>query len=127
MQGQLVCLVVADNARLARTSQTRRRCLLPQSLTQATTDSTDQWAAFQEERQQRQEDLAGLRAHAAQLQALGAAREQELAAATARLGGAPFRVALTLTGCLRRHKLPPAELQHHCMSQAVYPVDLPCL
>ncbi len=58
-----------------------------QSLAQATADATDNLAAFQAERQQRQEELALLRAQLAQLQALGASKEREAAAAAAKAEG----------------------------------------
>ena len=58
-----------------------------QSLLQATTASTDQWEHLQAERQERDEQWALLRAEVAQLRALGASKEHEAAAATARVEG----------------------------------------
>ena len=49
-----------------------------QGLFQATSDCTEQQAAFQAERAEREEAAGVLRAQVQQLQALGAAREHEL-------------------------------------------------
>ena len=58
-----------------------------QSLSQATEDITEQRAAFQAERASFEKAQGVLRAQLAQLQALVASREHELAAATTRLEG----------------------------------------